>query len=179
MESTLISSRFQGPLGVRIIGVLKLITAALGMAVGFGLFRLFKSDVAATLEQTIRHLRLDPENRLIHLAISWISGLQPRQLHLIELGTFFYASLHTIEGIGLLTGKRWGAFLTILATTSLIPLECFEIYKRPRPLRIAVLVINVGIAIYLIANRDKLARVHLRAGKKAVGDAQKTGGVVA
>ena len=134
----MISSRLRGPLGVQIIGVLKLVTAVLGMAVGLGLFRLFKSDVAASLEQVIRHLHLDPENRLVHRAISWISGLQPKQLHLIEAGTFFYVSLHTIEGVGLLTGRRWGAFLTILATSSLIPLECYEIYERPRPLRIAV-----------------------------------------
>ena len=171
----MISSRLRGSLGFQIIGVLKLVTAALGMAVGLGLFRLFKSDVAASLEQIIRHLHLDPENRLVHHAISWISGLQPRQLHLIEAGTFFYASLHTIEGIGLLRGRRWGAFLTIVATSSLIPLECYEIYERPRPLRIAVLVINIGIAIYLIANRDKLTRVHPRAGNEAGGCAHATG----
>jgi len=151
-------------LGFQIIGVLKLVTAALGMAVGLGLFRLFKSDVAASLERIIRHLHLDPENRFVHSAISWISGLQPGQLRLIEAGTFFYVSLHTIEGIGLLTGRRWGAFLTILATSSLIPLECYEIYEQPKPLRIAVLVINIGIVIYLIANRDKLTRMHPRDG---------------
>jgi len=171
----LISSRLRGPLGVQIIGVLKLVTAVLGMAVGLGLFRLFKSDVAASLEQIIRHLHLDPENRFIHRAISWISGLQPRQLHLIEAGTFFYVSLHTIEGVGLLTGRRWGAFLTILATSSLIPLECYEIYERPRSLRIAVLVINIGIVIYLIANRDKLTRVHPRDGNEVGGHAHATG----
>jgi uncharacterized membrane protein (DUF2068 family) len=158
----LIANRFRGSLGVQIIGVLKLTTAALGLAVGFGLFRLFKSDVAASLEQIIRRLRLDPENRLIHGAISWISGLQPKQLHLIEVGTFFYATLHTIEGIGLLAGKRWGAYLTILATSSLIPLECYEIYQRPRPLRFTVLAINLAIVIYLLANRDKLTRIDRR-----------------
>ncbi len=158
----MILSRLRGPLGVQIIGVLKLVTAMLGLAVGFGLFRLFRSDVAESLEQLIRHLRLDPENRLVQRVISWISRLQPRQLHLIEAGALFYATLHAFEGTGLLMGKRWGAFLTIIATSSLIPLECYEIYERPRPLRIAVLVINVGIAIYLIANRDKLSRVHLR-----------------
>jgi len=171
----LILSRLRGPLGVQIIGVLKLVTAVLGMAVGFGLFRLFKSDVTASLEQLIRHLHLDPENRLIHHAISWISGLQPRQLHLIEAGTFFYVTLHTFEGIGLLMGKRWGAFLTIAATGSLIPLECYEIYVRPRPLRIVVLVVNLGILIYLIANRNKLSRVHLRARGKPGGLAHTTG----
>ena len=171
----MISSRLRGPLGVQIIGVLKLVTAVLGMAVGLGLFRLFKSDVAASLEQIIRHLHLDPENRFIHRAISWISGLQPRQLHLIEAGTFFYVSLHTIEGIGLLTGRRWGAFLTILATSSLIPLECYEIYERPRPLRIVVLLINLCIVVYLIANRDKLTRMHARDGNEVGGHANATG----
>jgi len=171
----LILSRLRGPLGVQIIGVLKLVTATLGMAVGFGLFRLFKSDVAASLEQIIRHLHLDPENRFVHGAISWISGLQPRQLHLIEAGTFFYVTLHTFEGIGLLMGKRWGAFLTILATSSLIPLECYEIYERPRPLRLVVLIVNLGILIYLIANRNKLSRVHLRARSKPGGPAHETG----
>ena len=71
----MISNRFRGSLGVQIIGMLKLVTATLGLAVGFGLFRLFKSDVAASLEQIFRRLHLDPENRLIHGAISWISGL--------------------------------------------------------------------------------------------------------
>ena len=170
----MISSRLRGPLGVQIIGVLKLVTAMLGLAVGFGLFRLFKSDVAASLEQLVRQLHLDPENRLVHRVISWVSGLRPRQLHLIEAGTFFYATLHAFEGTGLLLGKRWGAFLTILATSSLIPLECYEIYERPKPLRIAILVINVGIAVYLFANRDKLARVHLRAQKKPDGHAHQS-----
>ena len=50
-EMPLILSRLRGPLGVQIIGVLKLITAMLGMAVGLGLFRLFKGDVAASLER--------------------------------------------------------------------------------------------------------------------------------
>jgi uncharacterized membrane protein (DUF2068 family) len=162
---------------IQLIGVAKLVTAALGMAVGLGIFRLFKSDAAASLEHIIRRLHLDPENRFVHQAIGWISGLQPRQLHLIEAGTFFYVALHTIEGIGLLTGKRWGAFLTILATSSLVPLECYEIYERPRPLRIAILVINVAIAIYLIANRDKLTRIHLRPGSKAGGHGHATGEV--
>jgi len=166
-EKPLISTPLGGSLGIRIIGVLKLVTASLGVAVGFGMFRLFKSDVSQTLEHIIRHIHLDPENLLVHRLISWISGLQPRQLHLIEAGTFFYASLHTIEGIGLLRGMRWGAWLTIIATSSLIPLECYEIYERPRPLRIAVLVVNLGIAIYLIVNRNKLTRVHLRARKDA------------
>ncbi len=171
----MILSHFRGPLGVQIIGVLKLVTATLGMAVGFGLLRLFRNDVAASLEQLIRNLHLDPENRLIHHAISWISGLQPRQLHLIEAGTFFYVTLHTFEGIGLLMGKRWGAFLTIVATGSLIPLECYEICERPRPLRIVVLVVNLGILIYLIANRNKLSRIHLRTRSKPGGLAHTTG----
>ena len=72
------------------------------MAVGFGLFRLFKGDVAANLEHTIGHLHLDPDNQLV--STRYYLGLWPacRKLRLIEAGTFFYATLHTMEGIGLL-----------------------------------------------------------------------------
>lgn len=146
---------------VRLIGAFKLLTAVIGLAAVFGLFRLFEGNVASSLEHFVKHLHLDPENRLIHAAIDRISGLKPGQVHLIEVGTLFYATLHTVEGIGLLLGKRWGALLTILATGSLLPLECYDIHRRPAGLRIAVLALNIAIVIYLFLNRRKLARVHI------------------
>jgi uncharacterized membrane protein (DUF2068 family) len=145
------------PIGFRIIGVYKLVTAVLSLALGFGLFRLFRSDVRASLEVLVRLVRLDPENVFIHAVISRLAGIDRRQLLWIEAGTFYYAILHTIEGIGILRGKRWGGILIILATASLIPLECYEIWRRRSPVRIAALILNLGIVIYLIANRRLLS----------------------
>jgi uncharacterized membrane protein (DUF2068 family) len=146
----------KNPIGFRVIGVYKLTTAALSLALALGLFRLFRADVRTNLELFIRFVRLDPDNELIHTLIQQLSSLDHKRLLLIEAGTVSYAILHTIEGIGILRGKRWGGFLIIVATSSLIPLECYEILRRRSLARIAALILNVGIVIYLIVNRRKL-----------------------
>jgi uncharacterized membrane protein (DUF2068 family) len=146
------------PIGFRLIGIYKLVTAALSLALGFGLFRLFQADVRAGLEPIIRILRLDPENQLVHLLISRLAGIDRNQLHLLEAGTIVYAILHVVEGIGILRGKRWGGILIILATCSLIPVECYELLRRQSAPRIVALLVNAGIVVYLILNRDRLLR---------------------
>jgi uncharacterized membrane protein (DUF2068 family) len=148
------------PIGFRLIGIYKLVTAALALALGFGLFRLFHADVRESLEPIIRNLRLDPENRLVHWLISRLAGIDRKQLHLLEVGTIVYAALHVVEGIGILRGKRWGGVLIILATFSLIPVECYELVQRHSLPRILALAVNAGIVAYLIANRDRLLRWH-------------------
>jgi uncharacterized membrane protein (DUF2068 family) len=144
-------------IGFQIIGVYKLVTAGLSLALAFGLFRLFRADVRASPELLIRFVRLDPENALIHALISRLAGIDHRRLILIEAGTIGYAILHTNEGIGILRGKQWGGLLIILATSSLIPLECYEIVRRRSLVRITALILNLGIVIYLIVNRRKLS----------------------
>jgi uncharacterized membrane protein (DUF2068 family) len=138
------------PIGLQVIGAFKLVGGLLAFAAGIGLFRLFRHDVAASLEHAVALLRLDPQNHFIHTAISFASGIDRKHLRALEAGTFFYALLHTIEGIGLLLRRRWAEYLTVVATSSLVPLEGYEILRRFHPIKLVVLVINVGIVIYLI-----------------------------
>jgi uncharacterized membrane protein (DUF2068 family) len=136
--------------GLKWIGVAKLASGVLALAVGFGLFRLFQSDFAVDLESWVRRLRLDPDNRLIHAAMASAVKLEAGHRRLIEAGAFFYGTLHLVEGFGLVRGKNWGAFLTIIATSSLIPLELYEIGREPSALRILVLAVNAAFVVYLI-----------------------------
>ena len=73
----------------------------------------------------------------------------------LEAGTFFYALLHVIEGTGLILGKDWAGYLVIVATSSLVPFEIYEIAHKISLLRIAIFVLNVGIVIYLIVTLRK------------------------
>ena len=178
----MISSRFRGPLGVQIIGGARAWIAS-GPRHGGGFrasLRLFvKSERGPQACKHVRHQsHLDPRHRLVHAARSpWVSGLQPRQLHLIdEPGLSVYAVVAYGRRHRTLDGQAVGQFFpTILATGSLIPLECYEIFERPRPLRVAILLVNIVIVIYLIANRDKLTWVHLRHGSKVGVQAHETG----
>ena len=116
--------------GLRIIGVLKLISGATALLVGLGVFHFLGNDPGPQAERLITHLGLDPNNHLIHAVIAAITGIDRTQLRALEVGTFFYAGLHTIEGIGLILGYHWAEYLVIVATGSLIPFEIYEIARK-------------------------------------------------
>ena len=59
---------------------------------------------SAASSESILHLGLDPQNHVIHSVISALTGVDRKHLRAIEAGTFFYALLHLIEGIGLILG---------------------------------------------------------------------------
>jgi uncharacterized membrane protein (DUF2068 family) len=147
-------------LGLKVIGVLKLISGAMALLVGIGVFRFLGHDPGPRAERLITHLGLDPHNRIIHEAISRITGIDRAHLRALEVGTFFYAALHTIEGTGLILGYNWAEYLVIVATGSLIPFEVYEIARRFTPVRVTLFVVNVAIVVYLIFNlrRDRRER---------------------
>src|SRR4051794_36055402 len=100
---------------------MKLAEVLLVVAAGFGLFRLVNRDVGATLEGFALRLHLDPENRLVHAAISRAAGIDQAHLKALEVGTFFYAALKAVEGVGLFLRRRWAGYLTVVATGLLLP----------------------------------------------------------
>ena len=156
------SSRPRHP-GLKIIGVLKLISGATALLVGVGVFRFLGHDPGPHAERIITHLGLDPNNHIIHEAISRITGIDRAHLRALEIGTFFYAGLHTVEGIGLILGYHWAEYLVIVATGSLIPFEIYEIARKFTLVRVALFVVNVAIVIYLILTLRKDRRERERA----------------
>jgi uncharacterized membrane protein (DUF2068 family) len=136
--------------GVQLIGAWKLASALLAAAAGIGIFRLMRADVAAGFEHLATRLHLDPENRLIHGFLVRLGRLSRADFELLGAGTFFYALLHAVEGTGLVLRRRWAEYLTIGATASLLVPEVYETACRVSPLRVAVLIGNLGILAYLM-----------------------------
>jgi uncharacterized membrane protein (DUF2068 family) len=75
----------------------------------------------------------------------------PKQLKELSVGTFFYAGLFAIEGIGLLMRKRWAEYFTIITTSGLIPLEIYEMTRHFTATKVVVLVVNLLIVLYLVS----------------------------
>ena len=136
--------------GLRLIGAFKFTSGLLLVALGVGLFRDAQADPAEEAAHVVAALKLDPGNQYIHAAIEKISGISPKQLRAIGVGTFLYALVYLIEGGGLLMRKHWAEYFTVLATGLFIPLEIYEVARRPTALRIGVLMSNVAIVAYLI-----------------------------
>lgn len=65
-----------------------------------------------------------------------------------------YAALMGIEGVALYQRKPWARWFTIIATSSLIPIEVYEIVRELHPIRVFVLLANIAIVIYLMRRKD-------------------------
>lgn len=72
--------------------------------------------------------------------------------HLHELGAVLlvYAVVEGIEAVGLWYQRRWAEYLTFLVTSSLLPLEIYEIATRTTVLKVIAFVINVLVVVYLL-----------------------------
>ncbi|MGB9469685.1 MAG: DUF2127 domain-containing protein, partial [Candidatus Acidiferrum sp.] len=68
----------------------------------------------------------------------------------VGAGSFLYAGLFLTEGLGLWFYKKWAEWMTILLTSSLLPVEIWEIFKHPNGWKVALLVVNLGLVAYLI-----------------------------
>jgi uncharacterized membrane protein (DUF2068 family) len=135
---------------LRLIAVFKFFKAASLIAIGIGAFRLVHKDLGDVLEHWIMTLKLDPGQHFLDVALAKASNVSPAQIKRVGAGSFIYASLFLTEGTGLWLRKRWGEWLTVIITSSLVPLEIHEVYRHPSSLKVAVLALNVLIVLYLI-----------------------------
>ena len=135
---------------IRLIAAFKLFKAGLLIAVGVGAFKLLHQDVAGVVEHWIEALKLDPGNHFVDAVLTKASNLTPEQVKKLGLGSFIYAGLFLTEGIGLWLLKRWAEWLTVIITSSLIPIEIYEIHRHLTWAKLVVLVVNVAIVLYLI-----------------------------
>lgn len=132
------------------IALFKLIKGLLLVAVGIGALKLLHRDLADTLTHWVDILRVDPDNRFIHAALTRVLSVSPKQLKVTSVGTFVYAALLLTEGTGLLLRKRWAEYFTIITTGGLLPLEVYELSKHISAAKIVVLAVNLAIVVYLV-----------------------------
>ena len=133
-----------------LIALFKLLKGLLLVVIGFGALRLLHRDLADTVTHWVNILRVDPDNRFIHAALTRALSVSPKQLKEASAGTFVYAALLLTEGTGLLLRRRWAEYFTIITTGGLIPLEIYEMSKHVTATKAVVLAVNVAIVIYLV-----------------------------
>ena len=149
-----------------LIAAYKLLQAILFAAVGVGALRLLHKDIDDVLTELATALRFNPESRFVNFVLDKATLLNDPILRRIGVAAFCYSGLSLAEGIGLYLEKAWGEILTLIITASFLPWEIFEIIQKLTWIRVALLVINVLVFLYL------LKLVASRKTKTAVAEAE-------
>jgi uncharacterized membrane protein (DUF2068 family) len=135
---------------VRLIALFKLLKSALLIAVGMSALHLLHKDVASVAEHWVRVLGLDPGNRYVDKALQKFADLTPQKIKSLGIVSFVYAGLFLTEGVGLWLVKRWAEWFSVIITTSLIPVEIYEIHRHPTAVKCVVLITNIAVVGYLL-----------------------------
>lgn len=153
--------RHDRALGLTLIAIGKLIKVTLLVVAGVA--ALWFAHGHGQLESASALTSVSPGNHHLHQLIARVAGVSTRHLELLGVGSFVYAAVFAVEGIGLWLQKKWAEYLTVLVTLSFIPLEIYEIVQHMSPIKIVTLVLNCAALVYLVV-RLVGERAHGRLG---------------
>ncbi len=133
-----------------LIAAMKLFKGVLMILVGVGALDLMHRDVQAVVGDWIGLLHLNPNGRFAHILLLRASTVSDGKLEFLGCAMFVYSALFLIEGIGLAMCRRWAEYMTIITTGLLLPLELYELFRRPTTVRVVILLLNAVVVFYLI-----------------------------
>ena len=111
---------------------------------------LFHKDVAAHVEYWLDRLQIHPDNHFVGVLLAKLHLVHTKELKELSVLGAGYSTLFLTEGTGLLFRQYWAEWLTIIATSSLIPFEVFQLVKQFTAIGLLLLVGNIGIVLFLI-----------------------------
>lgn len=136
-------------LALDLIIAFKALKATLLAALGIGLLVSSRRDPVELALSVARAVHLPITSRLFDRMMTLAFRATPAKTLSLAVTAFGYAALMGTEGIALFLRRSWARWFTIIATSSLVPVEVYEIIREPHPLRIAILIVNVAVVIYL------------------------------
>lgn len=140
--------------GLRLIVFFKCLKATSLIAASLLCFWLGrKSDLHEALQNVILWFHVNPTNPHVEKVLAKLTPLQPRTLEEIGAGALVFAAFILVEAWGLHNRRVWAEWLTIVATSLLIPVEIYELYEKKSVGKLVALVINVAVVIYLARHR--------------------------
>jgi len=121
---------------------------------GVGLLVSSRRDPVATALSLARLVHLPVTSRVFDRLMTLAFHATPAREVGLAATAFGYAVLMGTEGVALYLRRPWARWFTIIATSSLIPIEIYEISREVHPLRIVILLVNIAVVIYLWRRRE-------------------------
>jgi uncharacterized membrane protein (DUF2068 family) len=120
------------------------------LGVGIALVSNPHANWASDIAHLAKHLGLDPTDNWIQRIIDDVKRIHADQDLVFGLAAIGYAILEGAEAYGLFTRRRWGEWLTVVATSLLFIPEVWELTKSATPLKVGAVLVNIAVVLYLL-----------------------------
>jgi uncharacterized membrane protein (DUF2068 family) len=111
-------------------------------------------DPVDVLMRVALAVHLPLSSRIFDRTLRFALNLTVTKETALAITAFGYAALMSVEGVGLYLRKPWARWFTVGATSSLIPIEIYEIVREVHLVRVLILIANAGMVIYLVRRRE-------------------------
>ena len=116
---------------LRLIAVERSLRGVILVAAGVYLLFHLSTDFGRLAERIIRSIDIDPRQHFFHRIVARLHRLRVRELRIAGIAAIGYGTLELVEGVGLWLDQLWAEYLTVIATSLLIPFELYELVLRP------------------------------------------------
>jgi uncharacterized membrane protein (DUF2068 family) len=120
------------------------------LAVGIALVSHPHANWASDVSHLAQRLGLDPKDNWVQRIMSDVGKIHAHQDLVFGVAAIAYGVLEGVEAYGLFTRRRWGEWLTVVATSLLFVPEVWELTKSATVLKVGAVVVNLAIVGYLV-----------------------------
>ena len=149
---------------LRAVASLELAKGLVVLLLGFGAVSLVHKDAWDVAEAVLRFLRVNPDHhRSAQVFLNLADNVTDKKLWLVAAGAAAYSIIRFVEAYGLWRACTWAEWFALISGALYVPFEAYELVRRPTPIHVAVLLINLVIVFYMLYLR-------LTARKEAIED---------
>ena len=134
---------------LKIVALFETFKGILALFAGAGMFFMTRHSIQLSLGQLVKHLHLDPEQGFSKIIIDAAGNLTDNRIRIIFIFAVLYALMRFVEAYGLWFVRRWAEWFALISGCVYLPIELIELAKGFTWLKIALVVINIVVVLYM------------------------------
>jgi uncharacterized membrane protein (DUF2068 family) len=135
---------------LRAVASLELAKGLVVLLLGFGAVSLVHKDAWDVAEALLRFLHVNPDHHYAQVFLNLADNLTDKKLWAMAAGAMAYSIVRFVEAYGLWLERTWAEWFALISGALYVPFEAYEVVRRPTPIHVAVLLINLGIVFYML-----------------------------
>jgi uncharacterized membrane protein (DUF2068 family) len=136
---------------LRAVASLELAKGLVVLLLGFGAVSLVHKDAWDVAETLLHFLRVNPDHHhYAQVFLDLADNVTDRKLWALAAGAAAYSVVRFVEAYGLWRARTWAEWFALISGAIYVPFEAYELARRPTPIHLAVLLINLAIVFYML-----------------------------
>jgi uncharacterized membrane protein (DUF2068 family) len=151
LEHAKVTEQHRRRAALRAVASLELAKGVVVLLLGFGAVSLVHKDAWDVAEALLRFLRVNPDHhRYAQVFLNLADNVTDKKLWALAAGATAYSIIRFIEAYGLWRARTWAEWFALISGALYVPFEAYELARRPTPVHLAVLLINLAIVFYML-----------------------------